>query len=384
MSSLQEIIEIHGENYIRNNKLPANVLRALYSIQYCKTASLGGHIYECNECGETTIAYNSCRNRHCPKCQAYAKELWIYERSKSLLPTHYFHIVFTIPEQLNSLVLFNQKELYSILFTSVSETLLELAKDKKYLGAEIGFTSILHTWGQNLMNHPHIHCIVPGGGLSLDKAKWIKSKKKFFIPVKVLSRKFRGKFLYYLNTLYLNNKLTFPKSISELGSRNIFNEFKDSLYKKEWIVYSKAPFSSAEYVLQYLGRYTHRVAISDNRIIKVDKNNVSFKWRDYKDNNKQKVMTLKAKEFIRRFTMHILPDRFVKIRHYGILGNRNKQLKFKRCLEIFRVKPIDDEKLSSAELFFKLTGIKIGMCKICEKGNLIEKGIIMPRSYSPP
>ena len=384
MSSLQEIIEIHGENYIRNNKLPANVLRALYSIQYCKTASLGGHIYECNECGETTIAYNSCRNRHCPKCQAYAKELWIYERSKSLLPTHYFHIVFTIPEQLNSLVLFNQKELYSILFTSVSETLLELAKDKKYLGAEIGFTSILHTWGQNLMNHPHIHCIVPGGGLSLDKAKWIKSKKKFFIPVKVLSRKFRGKFLYYLNTLYLNNKLTFPKSISELGSRNIFNEFKDSLYKKEWIVYSKAPFSSAEYVLQYLGRYTHRVAISDNRIIKVDKNNVSFKWRDYKDNNKQKVMTLKAKEFIRRFTMHILPDRFVKIRHYGILGNRNKQLKFKRCLEIFRVKPIDDEKLSSAERFFKLTGIKIGMCKICEKGNLIEKGIIMPQSYSPP
>lgn len=384
MSSLQEIIEIHGENYIRDNKLPANVQKALYSIQYCKTASLGGHIYECDKCGETTIAYNSCRNRHCPKCQTYAKELWIYERSKSLLPIHYFHIVFTIPEQLNSLVLFNQKELYSILFTSVSETLLELAKDKKYLGADIGFTSILHTWGQNLMNHPHIHCIVPGGGLSLDKTKWIKSKKKFFIPVKVLSRKFRGKFLYYLNKLYLNNKLTFPKSISELNSRNIFNEFKDSLYKKEWIVYSKAPFSSAEYVLQYLGRYTHRVAISDNRIIKVDENNVSFRWRDYKDNNKQKLMTLKANEFIRRFTMHILPDRFVKIRHYGILGNRNKKLKFKRCLEIFRIKPRDDEKLSSAELFFKLTGIKIGMCKVCEKGNLIEKGILMPRSYSPP
>lgn len=384
MSSLQEIIEIHGENYIRDNKLPANVQKTLYSIQYCKTASLGGHIYECDKCGETTIAYNSCRNRHCPKCQTYAKELWIYERSKSLLPTHYFHIVFTIPEQLNSLVLFNQKELYSILFTSVSETLLELAKDKKYLGADIGFTSILHTWGQNLMNHPHIHCIVPGGGLSLDKTKWIKSKKKFFIPVKVLSRKFRGKFLYYLNKLYLNNKLTFPKSISELNSRNIFNEFKDSLYKKEWIVYSKAPFSSAEYVLQYLGRYTHRVAISDNRIIKVDENNVSFRWRDYKDNNKQKLMTLKANEFIRRFTMHILPDRFVKIRHYGILGNRNKKLKFKRCLEIFRIKPRDDEKLSSAELFFKLTGIKIGMCKVCEKGNLIEKGILMPRSYSPP
>ena len=384
MSSLQEIMSVHGEDYIRSKRLPSNIIRALSSIQYCKTASLGGHIYECDECGETTIAYNSCRNRHCPKCQTYAKELWIYERSKSLLPTHYFHMVFTVPEQLNSLILFNQKELYSILFSSVSETLLELAKDKKYLNADIGFTTVVHTWGQNLMNHPHIHCIVPGGGLSLDKSKWIKSKRKFFIPVKVLSRKFKGKFLYYLNKLYLDNKLVFPESISELSSRNIFNEFKDSLYKKEWIVYSKAPFKSAAYVVQYLGRYTHRVAISDNRIIKVDNKNVVFKWRDYKDKNKEKIMTLKADEFIRRFTMHILPDRFVKIRHYGILGNRNKKLKFKRCIEIFRVKPRDDEKLSSAELFFKLTGIKIGMCKVCEKGNLIEKGVLMPRSYSPP
>ena len=384
MSSLQEVISTHGDNYIRRKNLPSNILKALTSIQYCKTASLGGHIYECDECGEITIAYNSCRNRHCPKCQTYAKELWIYERSKALLPTHYFHIVFTVPEQLNSLILFNQKELYSILFRSVSETLLELAKDKKYLNADIGFTTVLHTWGQNLMNHPHIHCIVPGGGLSLDKSKWIKSKQKFFIPVKVLSRKFRGKFLYYLNKLYLDNKLVFPDSISDLSSRNIFNEFKDSLYKKEWIVYSKAPFKSAAYVVQYLGRYTHRVAISDNRIINVDNKNVVFKWRDYKDKNKEKTMTLKADEFIRRFTMHILPDRFIKIRHYGILGNRNKKLKFKRCLEIFRVKPRDDEKLSSAELFFKLTGIKRGMCKICEKGNLIEKGVLMPLSYSPP
>ena len=384
MSSLQEVMSVHGEDYIRSKRLPPNIIRAISSIQYCKTASLGGHIYECDECGETTVAYNSCRNRHCPKCQTYAKEVWIHERSKALLPTHYFHMVFTVPEQLNSLILFNQKELYSILFASVSETLLKLAKDKKYLNADIGFTTVLHTWGQNLMNHPHIHCIVPGGGLSLDKSKWIKSKQKFFIPVKVLSRKFRGKFLYYLNKLYLDNKLLFPESISALSSRNIFNEFKDSLYKKEWIVYSKAPFKSAAYVVQYLGRYTHRVAISDNRIIKVDNKNVVFKWRDYKDKNKEKMMTLKADEFIRRFTMHILPDRFVKIRHYGILGNRNKKLKFKRCFEIFRVKPRDDEKLSSAELFFKLTGIKIGMCKICEKGNLIEKGVLMPRSYSPP
>lgn len=384
MNSLQNIMELHGEAYTKSRKLPSNILKALYSIKDCRTAALGGHVYECDECGETRISYNSCRNRHCPRCQAYAKEMWIYERSKSLLPTHYFHIVFTIPEQLNSLTLFNQKEMYSILFTAVSETLLELAKDKKYLNANIGFTTILHTWGQNLMYHPHIHCIVPGGGLSLDNSKWIKSKKKFFIPVKVLSRKFRGKYLFYLNELYQKNKLKFPKNTNELKFKNIFNIFKDKLYKKEWIVYSKAPFSSAEYVLQYLGRYTHRVAISDNRIIKVDKEKVVFKWRDYKDKSKEKIMSLKPEEFIRRFSMHILPDRFVKIRHYGILGNRNKQFKFKRCLEIFRVKPKEFENLSSAELFFKLTGIKIGKCKKCENGNLIKIEKILPVNASPP
>ncbi|MCY6354483.1 IS91 family transposase [Clostridium sp. ZS2-4] len=384
MNSLQDIMELHGESYIKARKLPPNILKALYSIKDCRTAALGGHVYECDECGETKISYNSCRNRHCPKCQAYAKEMWIYERSKSLLPTHYFHIVFTIPEQLNSLTLFNQKEMYSILFTAVSETLLKLGKDKKYLNANIGFTTVLHTWGQNLMYHPHIHCIVPGGGLSFDNSRWIKSKKKFFIPVKVLSRMFRGKYLFYLDQLYKRNKLKFPPKINELQSRYIFNAFKDELYKKEWIVYSKAPFSSAEYVLQYLGRYTHRVAISNNRIIKVDKEKIIFKWRDYKDKSKEKIMSLKPEEFIRRFSMHILPDRFVKIRHYGILGNRNKKLKFKRCLEIFRVKPKEFEKLSSAELFFKLTGIKIGKCKKCEKGNLIKIGKLMPRSASPP
>jgi hypothetical protein len=384
MSSLQEVMILHGDEYLRSKKLPLNIYKTLSAIKFCRTSALGGHIYQCDTCRQIKISYNSCRNRHCPKCQTFAKEKWIYERSKSLLPTHYFHIVFTVPEQLNSLILFNQKELYSIFFTSVSETLIELAKDKKYINADIGFTSILHTWGQNLMNHPHIHCIVPGGGLSLDKSKWIKSKKKFFIPVKVLSRKFRGKFLYYMNELYLKNKLKFQSSISDLNSRDVFSQFKDSLYKKEWIVYSKPPFGGAEHVLQYLSRYTHRVAISDNRIIKVDNDTVVFKWRDYKDNNKEKVMTLNPQEFIRRFTMHILPDRFVKIRHYGILGNRNKQLKFKRCLEIFRVKPKKDDSLSSAELFFKLTGIKIGMCKVCEKGNLIKKDKLMPLRYSPP
>ena len=384
MSSLQEVMLLHGDKYLKSNKLPLNIYKTLSAIKYCKTSALGGHVYQCDSCGQIKISYNSCRNRHCPKCQSYAKELWVYERRKSLLPTQYFHVVFTIPEELNSLILFNQKELYSVFFKSVSETLLELSRDKKYLGADIGFTTLLHTWGQNLMNHPHIHCVIPGGGLSSDRSKWINSKKKFFIPVKVLSRKFRGKFLYYVNELYLKNKLKFSSNISELASRDVFSQFKDSLYKKEWIVYSKPPFGGAEHVLQYLSRYTHRVAISDNRIIKVDNDKVVFKWRDYKDNNKEKIMTLNPQEFIRRFTMHILPDGFVKIRHYGILGNRNKHLKFKRCLEIFRVKPKKDDSLSSAELFFKLTGIKIGMCKACEKGNLIKKDKLMPLRYSPP
>lgn len=384
MTSLQTIMKLHGEEYVKSQKLPSNILKALFSIRDCKTAALGGHLYECEECGETKVSYNSCRNRHCPKCQTYAKEMWIYKQSKLLFPVNYFHIVFTVPEQLNSLILFNQRELYSVLFKASSETLLELAKDKKYLNADIGFTSILHTWGQNLMNHPHIHCIVPAGGLSFDKSKWINSKKKFFIPVKVLSRKFRGKFLYYVNKLYLDNKLKLPNNISELNDRNIFNEFKDRLYKKEWIVYSKAPFKSAGYVLQYLGRYTHRVAISDNRITKVDRETVEFKWRDYRDNKREKIMCLEPREFIRRFTMHILPDRFVKIRHHGILGNRNKKSKLKRCFEIFKIKPKVDDNLSSAELFFRLTGIKIGKCKNCEKGNLIRISKLMPRVDSPP
>lgn len=384
MSSLQEVMMLHGDEYLRTRNLPLNIHKTLAAIKFCRTATLGGHVYQCDNCGQTKISYNSCRNRHCPKCQSYAKELWIYERRKSLLLTHYFHVVFTIPEELNSLVLFNQKELYSVFFKAVSETLLELGKDKTYLGADIGFTTLLHTWGQNLMNHPHIHCIIPGGGLNSSESKWVKSKKKFFIPVKVLSRKFRGKFLYYLNELYLSDKLKFPPNISELSSRSMFGQFKNSLYEKEWIVYSKPPFGGAEHVLQYLSRYTHRVAISDNRIIKVDNNSVIFKWRDYKDNNKEKIMSLNPQEFIRRFTMHILPDRFVKIRHYGILGNRNKKLKLKRCLEIFRVKPKEDDNLSSAELFFKITGIKIRMCKICEKGNLIRKDKLMPLRYSPP
>lgn len=386
MIELQDIFYVHGEDYRKTHRLPLNVLKAMTAIEACRTAELGGHVDECDECGYIRISYNSCRNRHCPKCQTIAKERWLEDRKKDLLPLEYFHVVFTIPEELNYLALINQKEVYSILFQAASETLLELARDRKHLGAEIGFTSILHTWGQNLMHHPHVHCIVPSGGLSLDGTRWVNSKADFFIPVKVLSRKFRGKFLYYLKKAYYNNKLKLIGDINELIEKQIFQCFIDKLYKKEWVVYCKPPFSSAEHVLEYLGRYTHRVAISNNRLVFFDNGYVTFKWRDYRDNNKQKFMTVTAEEFIRRFLMHVLPDKFVKIRHYGILSNRSRATKLKKCKKLMGVaiKITPATKLSSIELLFRLTGIDLNVCPCCTKGKMVRQGKLQPKNFSPP
>lgn len=388
MIEIQDIFNQYGNQYRENHKLPLNILKAMSAIESCRTAKLGGHVDECDTCGHIRISYNSCRNRHCPKCQTLAKERWLENRKKDLLPVGYFHVVFTIPQELNFITLLNQKEIYSILFKSVSETLLELAKDIKYIGADIGFISILHTWGQNLMNHPHIHCIVPGGGLSLDGSQWINSRKDFFIPVKVLSRKFRGKFLFYLKHAYYDKKLSFTGQVQNLKDKYQFQCFKDKLYNKEWIVYCKPPFQSAEHVLEYLGRYTHRVAISNNRIVKLEDGHVTFKWRDYKDGNKQKLMTVTVDEFIRRFLMHILPRKFVKIRHYGILSNRNRNLKLKKCKEITGAIYLNHEnpikKLTTAELFLNLTGKDINQCPCCKKGKMIAKDMVIPKNSSPP
>jgi len=330
MIDLQGVFKRYANEYREKHNLPLKVLKTVRAIEKCRTAEMGGHVDECNECGHLRISYDSCRDRHCPKCQTFAKEKWIEARKKELLPIGYFHVVFTIPQELNYITLTNPKVMYSILFKAASETLHELGKDKKYLGALLGFISILHTWGQNLLNHPHVHCIVPSGGLSFDGTKWINSKKKFFIPVRVLSRVFRGKFLFYLKKAYDNNSLKYTSGIEELISKNVFQAFKNKLYEKEWIVYCKAPFKSPANVLEYLGRYTHRVAISNNRILSAEDGEVKFKWRDYRDKEKEKVMTLTANEFIRRFIMHILPSVFNKIRHFGILSNRNKNTKLKK------------------------------------------------------
>ncbi|MDQ7094562.1 IS91 family transposase [Desulfosporosinus sp. PR] len=359
MAEVQDIFLRYGEDYRTHHKLTLVQHKAMSAIQKCRTSQLGGHKEVCDSCGHTWISYNSCRNRHCPKCQALAKERWIENQKSNLLDIGYFHVVFTIPYTLNLMANQNQKAVYTLLFKAVSETLAELASDKKYLGAKIGFTSVLHTWGQTLMHHPHIHCIVNGGGLS-SLGKWVNSRKKFFIPVKVLSRKFRGKFLYHLK-----NALEFHGSQAHLTDNKEFEKLLSSLYNKEWIVYCKLPFKNAACVVEYLGRYTHRVAISNKRIINLEKDTVSFRWRDYKDNSKQKVMTLSAEEFIRRFIIRILPSGFMKIRHYGLLGNRNKTTKLKLCKQLTQTLLLMRGKPSTLQLIQKLIGKDLTKCPNC-------------------
>jgi len=322
MPEVQDIFNLYGDTYRQMKSLSFNQMKAMNSIQKCRTVDLGAHIDACDSCGCVDISYNSCRNRHCPKCQTLAKERWIDNQKHNLLNVEYFHVVFTIPDDLRPIFYQNQEKLYSLLFRTVAETLQELAADKKFLGATLGFTTILHTWGQNLCFHPHIHCIIPAGGLS-DAGRWVDSRKKFFLPVRVLSRKFRGKLLYYL----ISERLLFFGEQDYLSEPHHFLNLLDSCYGKEWVVYCKPPFKSANHVVEYLGRYTHRIAISNNRIVNIDGGQVSFKWRDYRDNNKWKTLTVSATEFIRRFLMHVLPHRFMKIRHYGLLANRDKTKK---------------------------------------------------------
>lgn len=371
MPELQEVFQKYGQEFLHSHKVPRNIRKAMYAIENCRTGVLGAHTDTCDECGYSRISYNSCRNRHCPKCQALTKECWIEARKEDLLNVRYFHVVFTIPATLNGIVFQNQEVLYTVLFRCVSETLQELAADKKYLGAKLGFTSILHTWGQNLMLHPHIHCIVPGGGLN-GINQWVATRKKFFIPVKVLSRKFRGKFLYYLKQAYNESKLNFYGKQEYLCNDHHFQNLMSSLYQIDWVVYCKQPFKGASCVLEYLGRYTHRVAISNNRILKIENGNVTFKWRDYRDSKKVKLMTVTAEEFIRRFLIHILPDRFTKIRHYGLFGSRNKTTRLKLCKKLTGTPERlgQKEKASLLQLLEKLMGKDFSICPCCRLGRL--------------
>jgi hypothetical protein len=359
------------------------------AITACRTATLGGHVDECDSCGHLEISYNSCRNRHCPKCQFLKKEKWIEARVDDLLPIPYFHVTFTIPSQLNPLVLRNQKVMYDLLFLAVSETLVELANDPKHLGAHIGFIEILHTWGQNLMEHPHIHCVVTGGGLSPDGSRWISAGKKFFIPVKVMSALFKAKVLDYLKASYKAGDLVLPAGIGNLKDPGAFEVLRKQLYHKKWVVDCRAPFNGVQGVLQYLSRYTHRVAISNHRILNVDHGKVSFLWRDYADGSKEKVMTVEVPEFIRRFLLHVLPDRFVKIRHYGLLANRKRKDNITLCRKLLDSgTTVTKDKIipeTWQEHLIKVSGVDLTKCPCCQKGRMFLLEVLQPfRCNGPP
>ncbi len=370
------------------HEMPLRHQRVMRAIEICRTAELGGHVDQCDECGALRISYNSCRNRHCPKCQSLDKERWLEAREKDLLPTSYFHTVFTVPEGVRPLALRNQKVVYNLLFKSASETLIQLAKEPKHLGAEIGFIAVLHTWTQTLMDHPHLHCLVPGGGLSPDGKRWVASRKDFFLPVKVLSALFRGKFLDNLKKAYEAGELTFAGQIEGLKEASAFKKYLNDLYDQDWVVYCKPPLGNPEKVMDYLGRYTHRVALSNDRLVKIEGTQVTFRWRDSADGNKIKWITLEAFEFIRRFLLHVLPDQFVKVRYYGILSHRNRKRKLQWLKKLLGVstkkEPEEAPKETWEDLLTRITGIDPRVCPHCGKGRMIQREILSAHGAHPP
>jgi Putative transposase/Transposase zinc-binding domain len=328
-----DVFRDHGDAFLDRygDTLSPEQRRALRDIAACRTAVLGGHVEECDRCGHQRIAYNSCRNRHCPKCQATAAAQWMEAREAELLPVEYYHVVFTLPAVLGPIALQNRREVYNILFRAAAETLQQIAADPKHLGAEIGFLAVLHTWGQNLEHHPHVHCVVPGGGLSPDGSQWVACEPGYFLPVPVLSRVFRGKFLALLGSAFDQGKLSFHGKLRVLASPDEFQRRLTASTQTEWVVHAKRPFGGPEQVLKYLARYTHRVAISNRRLVALENGEVKFHWKDYAHGGGQKTMTLKATEFIRRFLLHVLPSGFVRIRHYGFLANRVCREKLALC-----------------------------------------------------
>ncbi len=349
--------------------------KVTHRIIACRTAALGGHKLQCDTCKQEELSYNSCRDRHCPKCQYLAKINWISDRRQELLPVQYFHLVFTIPSELNPLFLRNKKICYDLLFKAMSDTLKQVAATR--LKANIGFTAVLHTWGQTLVDHPHIHAIVPGGGLSFNDTKWISCKQGYFLPQKVLATVFRAKLIEAIQINY--KKLIFIGAIEKYSSQKAFKSLLVEVASKDWIVYCKAPFGGPEQVIKYLGNYTHRIAISNNRIKSFDGENVSFEYRDRANEDKLKTMTLTVMEFARRFLLHVLPNRFVRIRHYGFLGKKNKAKKLKTCRKLLNARVVEAIKEETwQDLIKKLTGQDPNICKHCKKGLLLKVATLTP------
>ena len=349
-----DLIRAAGDAFIERNRhwLRWKHIKVLLAIQRCRTAALGGHLDECTRCGyRATISYNSCRDRHCPKCQTAARDRWIAARRRELLPTRYLHVVFTLPHRLAPLVLQNKKVLYGLLFRTSAETLLEVARDPRHLGAEIGFFSVLHTWSQQLKIHPHVHCVVPAGGLSLDHSRSVRSRDNYFLPKGVLREIFRGKFVDALKQAFHKCQLRFEGDLKLLVQPKIFAAWLRPLFRQDWVVYLKRPFGGPEYVLQYLGRYTHRVAISNHRLVSLTDGQVTFRWRDSAHHNEQKLLPLSLDEFLRRFLLHILPKGFVRIRNFGFLANRKRATLLALCFQLLgsEQQPQAEQHASSTE-----------------------------------
>jgi len=362
-----DILRAQGNRFLERyqSSISYQQLKAFRAVSRCRTASLGGHIDVCSKCGhQTGISYNSCRNRHCPKCQAGARQRWLEARQQELLDTGYFHVVFTVPHQLNVLALTSPAGFYDLLFSATAQTLLEVAANPKRLGADIGLLAILHTWGQNLLLHPHIHCLVPAGGLSPDRTRWIGTRHRFLLPIPALEGVFRGKFTAGLRRLYRNGLLRCEGPAAALREPKHFSQLLRSVHRKDWVVYAKQALGSPQQVLRYLGRYTHRVAISNHRILAFDGEQVTFRWKDYTHGGRQRIMTLDATEFLRRFFLHVLPRGFVRIRHYGLLSNRFRSRSIALARTLLAQQHGDDP-VAPPRAPSVLTGTTAWHCPIC-------------------
>ena len=364
--------------------------RVMRAIESCRTVALGGHVEQCDACGHQRISFNSCRDRHCPKCQSLTRAQWLEDRQTELLPVEYFHVVFTLPQQIAAIAYQNKAAVYDILFRATAKTLRTIAADPKHLGAEIGFIAVLHTWGQNLLHHPHLHCVVPGGGTSLDGERWIACRPGFFLPVRVLSRLFRRLFLTELRDAFDSKKLQFFCALAGLQDADAFANYLAPVARSEWIVYSKPPFGGPERVLEYLGRYTHRVAISNSRLVEFAHGQVAFKWKDYRHESQQKVMRLQADEFARRFLLHVLPSGFQRIRSYGFLANCTRKAKLERCRQLLDVPASMPSQAVEPEdyrdRYQRLTGVSLRDCPACRSGQMIQIETLEPHSLprGPP
>ncbi len=379
-----DILREHISDYLAKYRMPPEHYKVVYDILNCRTAYLGGHIEECDHCGTQRNAYNSCRNRHCPKCQTITKERWLEARKAELLPVPYFHSVFTLPHELNPVILCNKKVMLAILFKAVSETLLEFgANPENGLGGKLGFISLLHTWDQLLNDHFHLHCLVPGGVLADDRNQWIWCKNDFLFPIQALSTVFRGKYIYYLKKAYENNELVFPGKTGSLGTANGFKALMNSCYACDWVVDIRDPIDQLEYVLEYLARYTHRVAISNNRILSLEDGKVTFAYKN-RDTGQTEQTTIDAVEFIRRFLLHVLPKGFMRIRHYGLFANRCKRENIRRCRELLGLSRELPEVVNQSvqEMMQKLIGKDITLCPCCGKGKMRQVCLI-PEGSGP-